>query len=481
MHLYTEHFGLKLLPFENVSDPRFFFGQGEHARIYQRLIESLNSSQGLTVVTGDIGAGKTMLSQMLIYNNSNDTKHIWIAEPPEKSISLFLFIALELGLEPSTSEKTFVLRDIKDELIRIRSEGKKCMVILDESQTIADEVLDGIQLLNNLEEDARKLIQVYLFGQEEIMAIINSPANESFKQRIAILETMGKMNNDKIRDYITHRLNVAGGQPSIFTDAGWGAIHSVFGNEGSIPRVINSLCDKSLIVASERENDKVDYYDVYVAARELGIYNEISHHKAKHKQSMKKYSFPDNWENVFFKDAETVYEEPVQSFSEESEAAETEHGKGQSGTPDSPQNGSENNELAKKVRENYFSGFFRNIMVKKNEMPEEIEDNKTDIANVSDREREEPAEASEPGNSSELITKETTGENSFKPAEIKDDNLTIKEETSAAASTTSSEWVTVDSQGEKPFDPEVLEKIKPTSMKEIATKLDEWETYRGKV
>ncbi len=399
MHLYTEHFGLKLLPFENVSDPRFFFGQGEHARIYQRLIESLNSSQGLTVVTGDIGAGKTMLSQMLIYNTSNDTKHIWIAEPPEKSISLFMFIALELGLEPSTSEKTFVLRDIKDELIKIRSEGKKCMVILDESQTTADEVLDGIQLLNNLEKDARKLIQVYLFGQEEIMAIINSPANESFKQRIAILETMGKMNNDKIRDYITHRLNVAGGLPSIFTDAGWGAIHSVFGNEGSIPRVINSLCDKSLIVASERENDKVDYYDVYVAARELGIYNEISHHKVEHKQSMKEYNFPDNWENVTFKDAETVYEEP--------------------------------------------------------------------------------AKAEEPGNSSELKTEETKDENSFKPAEIEDNNLTIKEET--VASTSSSEWVTIDSQGEKPIDIEIFEKIKPISMKEITTKLDEWETIRGKV
>ncbi len=478
--MYTKHFGLKQLPFENISDPKFFFSQGYHARIYQSLIESFNSGWGLTVVTGDIGAGKTMMSQMLIYNTSDDTKHIWMAEPPEKCINLFLFIALELGLKPASSDKIFVLKDIKDALIKIQSEGNKCLIILDESQTVADEVLDGIRLLNNLENDAEKLIRIYLFGQDEIMTIINDPANEPFKQRITTFETMGKMKTDQIRDYITHRLKIAGGRPSIFTETGWEALYSVFGNKGSIPRVINSLCNRSLILAAESGNESVDYFDVYMAAKQMGIYNETAHNEIEHKQSRKEYRFPDNWESILQRNSGRTDEEPVQLFSKDSDRSETGYRNGQTETSHLSQNGSKNNELAKKVRENYYSSIFRKTTVKKNEMPEKIKDSEIDIANASDGENEEPAKAKE-NNSSEIKINETKNENSFKPAKIRDNSLMIKEETASASASSSSEWVTINSEGEKPFDIEMFEKIKPTTMKEITNKLDEWETIRGKV
>jgi general secretion pathway protein A len=276
--MYTKHFGLEKLPFENVPDPAFFFDEGDHARIHNRITESLKAGRGLTVVTGHIGAGKTTLSQMVISEFSDDVKLIWMAEPPENSIDLFLFIAQELGLKPESSEKTFILRDIKDALQKINAEGRKCLVIIDESHLVSDDTINGIRLLNNLEEGSKKLIQILLLGQEELAEIINRPDMEPFRQRIATLETLGKMDTERIRKYVAHRIHVAGGGPSMLADTGWEALALAFGS-GSTPRVINSLCDRSLNAAFEREKTIVDVDDVYEAAQGMGLQKEIFFYK----------------------------------------------------------------------------------------------------------------------------------------------------------------------------------------------------------
>jgi general secretion pathway protein A len=276
--MYTKHFGLEMLPFENVPDPTFFFDEGDHARIHNRITESLKAGRGLTVVTGHIGAGKTTLSQMVISEFSDDIRFIWMAEPPENSIDLFLFIAQELGLKPGSSEKTFILRDIKEALQQINADGRKCLVIIDESHLVSDDTINGIRLLNNLEEGSKKLIQILLLGQEELAEIINRPDMEPFRQRIATLETLGKMDAERIRKYVAHRIHVAGGGPSMLSDTGWEALALAFGS-GSTPRVINSLCDRALNAAFEREKTIVDVDDVYEAAQGMGLQKEIFFYK----------------------------------------------------------------------------------------------------------------------------------------------------------------------------------------------------------
>ncbi|MEW6600758.1 MAG: AAA family ATPase, partial [Nitrospirota bacterium] len=106
--MYTKYFGLSMLPFENVPDPKFFFDQGEHARVRSRITESFKAGRGLTVVTGPIGSGKTTLSQMVISDFTDNIKLIWMAEPPVNSTDLFLFIAQELGLQSMSTERVFV-------------------------------------------------------------------------------------------------------------------------------------------------------------------------------------------------------------------------------------------------------------------------------------------------------------------------------------------------------------------------------------
>ncbi len=277
MHMYTEHFNLKLLPFENVPDPLFFYDYGDHALIRKQISGSLQSGRGLIVVIGPIGSGKTTLSQMIKFDFPENIKLIWMGEPPANSTNLYLFLAQELGLQPSSTEKTFILRDIRNALLKINSEGRKCLIIMDESHLISDDVINGIRLLNNLEEGSTKLIQLLLLGQEELVEKINRPEMEPFKQRIATLEILGKMNVDTMINYVAHRIHVAGGPPSLISDTGWEALSIAF-STGGTPRTINSLCDRSFNVAFEREKPVVDARDIYEATQRMGLMTDVFHY-----------------------------------------------------------------------------------------------------------------------------------------------------------------------------------------------------------
>ncbi|KPK02353.1 MAG: secretion system protein E [Nitrospira bacterium SG8_35_4] len=289
--MYTEHFDLNILPFENVPDPLFFYDQGDHARIRKQISGSLQSGRGLIVVTGPIGSGKTTLSQMIKSDFPEKIRLIWMAEPPASSTDLYLFLAQELGLEPTSSEKTFVMRDIRNALLAINSEGKKCLVIMDESHLMSDDVINGIRLLNNLEEGSIKLIQLLLLGQEELMEKINRPEMEPFKQRIAALEILGKMTVEGIRKYVSHRIQVAGGTPALISDTGWEALAIAF-NAGGTPRTINSLCDRSFNVAFEREKPVVDAQDIYEATQRIGLRTDVFHYIVSLKNKERKSQEP---------------------------------------------------------------------------------------------------------------------------------------------------------------------------------------------
>lgn len=293
--MYLEHFGLNKLPFENVPDPLFFYDQGNYSRIRNQISGSLQSGRGLIVVTGPIGSGKTTLSQMIKSDFSENIRLIWMAEPPVNSTDLYLFLAQELGVQPSSTEKTFIMRDVRNALLKINSEGRKCLVIIDESHLMSDDVINGVRLLNNLEEGAVKLIQLLLLGQEEFLEMINKPEMEPFRQRIATLETLGKLNVDGIRKYVSHRIQVAGGNSALISNTGWEALAIAF-NTGGTPRMINALCDKSFNVAFERGKTAIDAQDVYEATQRIGLITDVFHYiiSLKDKERKSLASHPEN-------------------------------------------------------------------------------------------------------------------------------------------------------------------------------------------
>lgn len=316
--MYTEHFDLNILPFENVPDPLFFYDQGDHARIRKQISGSLQSGRGLIVVTGPIGSGKTTLSQMIRSDFPEKIRLIWMAEPPANSNDLYLFLAQELGLQPHSSEKTFVIRDIRNALLQVNSEGKKCLVIMDESHLMSDDVINGIRLLNNLEEGSMKLIQLLLLGQEELMEKINRPEMEPFKQRIAALEILGKMNVDGIRKYVSHRIQVAGGTAALISDTGWEALSIAF-NSGGTPRTINSLCDRSFNVAFEKEKTVVDAQDIYEATQRIGLRTDVFHYIVSLKNRERKSQEPHPEEDKPVPETAPSDKEPSPSFVKKAE------------------------------------------------------------------------------------------------------------------------------------------------------------------
>lgn len=273
--MYTEHFGLKALPFENVPDPLFFFGGGDYDRVLRRMTDALTAGRGLLAVAGPIGAGKTTLSQKLMADLSGAADILWLAEPPESSSDLFAFLSQELGLRVEDSTRLFILRDIREHLKKLHAAGRRCLVIIDESHLVSDDVLEGLRLLNNLEEGAAKLIQILLLGQQELIEKLSRPELEPFRQRIAGLEVIGTMDGSRLREYILHRLEVAGGRRGLFSEH---ALEAITLSTGGVPRVTNSLCDRSLRVAYEENREYVEAGDVHRAATDLGLGRKTMHY-----------------------------------------------------------------------------------------------------------------------------------------------------------------------------------------------------------
>jgi type II secretory pathway predicted ATPase ExeA len=270
--MYTNHFSLNSLPFENVSDPACFFEQGDYSRVLSRMVDSILAEKGLMVVAGPIGTGKTTLSQKLMVSVPDKTRIVWLGEPPETSEELLLFVAQELAIECQSSGRVFMLRDIKACLLKLRNEGNRCLLIIDEVHKIADDVLECVRLLNNLEQGRNKLIQILLIGQEEFLVKLSQPHLESFKQRVAWLEAIGTMSPAEVHDYIRHRLKVAGCRSSLFTGE---AVQAIVAATRGTPRLVNTFCDRALRVSFEAGKTRVDVDSVRQAADEIGLGSEV--------------------------------------------------------------------------------------------------------------------------------------------------------------------------------------------------------------
>ncbi len=155
----------------------------------------------------------------------------------------------KLGATFVWESRVLALDVLRDRLLRLRASGRRCLFVVDESHKFTDAGLEAVRLLNNLEQGADKLIQVLLLGQEELAVMLTSPGREAFRQRIANLEQLGRMTQQQVRDYVRHRLRVAGGGADIFPDL---VLDAVAEAAGGIPRLTNSLCDRAMLRAFEQ-------------------------------------------------------------------------------------------------------------------------------------------------------------------------------------------------------------------------------------
>lgn len=244
--MYTEFFGLSNKPFNQVPDPDFLYLSPNHKKALTMLEYSVVSHAGFTVITGEIGAGKTTLIRALL-NKIDDNCIIGLINNTHESFgSLLEWVLDALDVKSESINNAERYRDYVNFVIERYAEGKRVVLIIDEAQNLTVKALEELRLLSNINIDADIFLQIILTGQPELIDKLNKPELEQFAQRIGVEFHLKALDYRQTEKYITHRLIKAGSLDTIFTHE---ACAAIFCYSEGVPRRINNLCDFALVYA----------------------------------------------------------------------------------------------------------------------------------------------------------------------------------------------------------------------------------------
>jgi general secretion pathway protein A len=245
--MYERFYGLHERPFELTPDPRYLFLSPGHAEALTMLQYGTCRRNGLTLLIGEAGTGKTTLVYAALERQrAENALHVFLTNPALTRDEFFDFLACGFGLsaEARTSKSRFLI-ELSASLAERSAAGGGAALIVDEAQCLSDAVLEEIRLLGNIETTSQKLLSIILIGQPELGERLNAPALRQLKQRVALRCTLAALDLAETTAYITTRLRVAGGgEPAIF---GRAAIAATFAASGGIPRIISVVCENALI------------------------------------------------------------------------------------------------------------------------------------------------------------------------------------------------------------------------------------------
>ncbi len=243
--MYLEHYGLSDFPFSTAPDPRFYYPSAKHREALACLLYSIQQRKGFALVSGDVGAGKTMLCRACLEQLGDACESATVCHTSLEPREFLESVVAEFGLEPWRKSKPEMLHQFKDFLEDRRKRGITVVLIVDEAQNLLPPVLEEVRMLGNLETSSEKLLQVILVGQPELRRIVNSYELRQLNQRIALKFHLGPLAAKDGTAYIDHRLKVAGadGRQIIEPEAKTEAYRAGHG----IPRVINAVCDQALL------------------------------------------------------------------------------------------------------------------------------------------------------------------------------------------------------------------------------------------
>ena len=267
---HFEYYGLKLDPFSNTPDNRFYFNSDQHAAALAKIVYIAKSMKGLAVLIGDVGTGKTTLARKLLQSLPEDKYEASMLVIIHSGITadwLLTKIAVQLGVENPASEKIKLLGQLYHRLVEIHDGGKTAIILVDEAQMLKDrEIMEEFRGLLNLELPGKKFISFVLFGLPDLEE--NLKQDEPLNQRVALRYRLGYLNLESIENYIKHRLRVAGGNKMLFTKE---AVKSIQIFTRGIPRLINNLCDNVLLEGMLLKLERIDRSIIEKIAHDLNM------------------------------------------------------------------------------------------------------------------------------------------------------------------------------------------------------------------
>ncbi len=264
---YCELFGLTEPPFRLTPDPQFLFASKQHARAKAYMESTIWLSDGFVVLTGEIGSGKTTLIECFLDELPADVTLAVISQTQLSPVEFLQAVLVEFGFEPFKKAKVELLAMIKEFLVEQYSQGKKVLLVVDEAQNLSKKVLEEIRLLSGIETKKEKVLRIIIAGQPELGDTLDSNRLEQLSQRVRLRFHLGRLSRAETKDYILHRLNIAGAEDrEIFTPE---ALRLVFVYSGGVPRLINILCDTALLCAYADEHTRVDEDVIRTAVEEL--------------------------------------------------------------------------------------------------------------------------------------------------------------------------------------------------------------------
>ncbi|MCP5286931.1 MAG: AAA family ATPase [Burkholderiaceae bacterium] len=270
--MYEAHYGLTSKPFQLIPDPNFYFGSKQHSRAKAYLEYGVSRNEGFVVITGEIGAGKTTILRTLIeglHGSNVVTGHLVTTQlGAEDTLRM---VGAAFGFKVKDVPKSELLITLEAFLISQTSQGKRCLLIVDEAQNLSMRAVEELRMLSNFQFGNQALLQSFLIGQPEFREILQRPEMEQFRQRVAATCHIGPLDQVETQGYIEHRLKRAGStdKPSW----GDGAYEAIFKATRGIPRRINSVCDRVLLLGFLSGRTHLTSDDVNEVVKELEAEN----------------------------------------------------------------------------------------------------------------------------------------------------------------------------------------------------------------
>ncbi|HTX06026.1 MAG TPA: AAA family ATPase [Steroidobacteraceae bacterium] len=267
--MYLAFFGLNEKPFSITPDPRYLYLSERHAEAMAHLLYGINEAGGFVQLTGEVGTGKTTIVRSLLAQAPKNAEIALILNPKMTAPEFLLTICEELGIGVPDSA-TQSLKDLVDilnpYLLRAHAAGRRVVLVVDEAQNLAPEVLEQVRLLTNLETNTQKLLQIILIGQPELRELLARNELRQLAQRITGRYHLHPLSAEETTAYVRHRLRVAGATADIFNRF---ALEEIYRLSGGVPRVINVICDRALLGGYSLDRHRITGPLVRSAAAEV--------------------------------------------------------------------------------------------------------------------------------------------------------------------------------------------------------------------